>query len=144
MRKILLILCIVLGFGMSSCLMRGCADASETVYQETKVSTLLKKYQYFKDMSASIDKYRADIEMYQSEIADLKADSTTKDREDKYYIQQRKSELIGIISAHNQLCSDYNSAMSKINYAFCNQGTMPATNLTPLPREFKPYINSLK
>ena len=33
-----------------------CNDAKDTVYNEFKVSTLLKKYEYFKDLSAAIDK----------------------------------------------------------------------------------------
>lgn len=115
-------------------------DASDTAFDEFKASTLLKKYEYFKDLSSAIDKKRADIEMYQSEISTM----DSKDKDDKFYIQQRKSELLGIIAMHNQLCSDYNSAMSKINYAFTNVGSLPQGATTPLPREVKPYINNLK
>jgi hypothetical protein len=115
-------------------------DAEDTLFEEVKVSTLLKKYEHFKDLSAGIDRKRADIEMYQSEIASM----NSNDKDDKFYIQQRKSELFGLISIHNSLCADYNSAMSKINYRFTNVGDLPATNLEPLPREIKPYINNLK
>lgn len=117
-----------------------CSDGVNTAYKEFKPSTLLKKYEYFKDLSAAIDKKRADINMYQEEISSIKSD----DKDDKFYIQQRKSELIGIISIHNQLCAEYNSAMSKFNYRFTNKGDLPATNLEPLPREIKPYINNLQ
>lgn len=119
------------------------SDAGKTVVQEFAPSVLLKKYEYFKDLSAGIDKKRADIELYQEEIKELSKDNDHS-KDDKYYIQQRKSELIGIISIHNQLCSEYNSAMSKFNYRFTNAGDLPASNLTPLPREIKPYINSIK
>lgn len=125
------IIFLIVGF---SCGM--CSDAAKTVYQEYKPSTLLKKYEYFKDLSAAIDKKRADIEMYHSEINSYKI----VDKEDKIYIQQRKAELIGIIAMHNQLCSEYNSAMSKFNYRFTNRGDLPESNLEPLPREIKPYI----
>ena len=114
-----------------------CSDAGQTAYNEFKVSSLLKKYEYFKDLSAAIDKKRADIEMYQSEI------ETFTEKDDAFYIQQRKSELLGIIAMHNQLCSEYNSAMSKFNYRFTNAGGLPAGAVTPLPREYKPYINKL-
>ena len=77
--------------------------------------------------------------MYQEEISTL----PNEDKDDKFYLQQRKSELLGIIAMHNQLCSEYNSAMSKENYDFTNVGKLPQTNLTPLPREIKPYLNSL-
>jgi len=114
-----------------------CNDAKDTVYNEFKVSTLLKKYEYFKDLSAAIDKKRADIELYQIEIS-----SYTKE-DDRFYVEQRKSELIGIIAMHNQLCAEYNSAMSKFNYRFTNIGDLPEGATEPLPREYKPYINKL-
>lgn len=115
-------------------------DAVQTVHKEFDPSALLKKYEYFKDLSSAIDKKRADIDMYQSEISTM----VIEDKDDKFYKEQRKSELIGIISIHNQLCAEYNSAMSKFNYKFTNTGDLPATNLEPLPREIKPYINNLK
>lgn len=121
-------------------LVTGCWDGVKTAHKEFKPSALLKKYEHFKDLSSAIDKKRADIEMYQSEISTM----TVSDKEDKYYLQQRKSELIGIISQHNNLCSEYNALMVKFNYNFTNRGDMPATNLEPLPREYKPYINNLK
>ena len=114
-----------------------CKDAKETAYNEFKVSTLLKKYEYFKDLSAAIDKKRADIEVYQTEISSYNKD------DDKFYIEQRKSELLGIIVMHNQLCAEYNSAMSKFNYRFTNVGDLPEGAVEPLPREYKPYINKL-
>lgn len=114
-----------------------CNDAKDTIYNELKVSTLLKKYEYFKDLSAAIDKKRADIELYQIEIS-----SYTKE-DDRFYVEQRKSELIGIIAMHNQLCAEYNSAMSKFNYRFTNTGDLPEGATEPLPREYKPYINKL-
>ncbi len=114
-------------------------DGCNTVKEQFQPSALLKKYEYFKDLSAAIDKKTADIQMYQQEISSYKVG----DKDDKFYIEQRKSELFGIISMYNTMCSEYNSAMVKFNYSFCNAGTLPATNLTPLPREYKPYINSL-
>lgn len=116
-----------------------CNDTKQTVYNEFKTSTLLKKYEYFKDLSAAIDKKRADIEMYQAEIQSMKPETS----DERFYIEQRKSELFGIIAMHNQLCSEYNSAMSKFNYGFTNVGSLPAGATEPLPREYKPYINNL-
>lgn len=120
-----------------------CNNAGKTIVQEFSPGVLLKKYEYFKDLSAGIDRKHADIEMYQEEIKEL-VKNNDNSKEDKFYLQQRKSELIGIISIHNGLCEEYNSAMSKFNYRFTNAGDLPATNLTPLPREIKPYINSTK
>lgn len=114
-------------------------DGVKTVQKEFAPSALLDKYEKFKDLSAAIDKKRADIDMYQEEIKGL----TGTDKDDKFYREQRKSELMGIIASHNTLCEQYNSAMSKFNYRFTNKGDLPATNLEVLPREYKPYINSI-
>lgn len=130
---------LILLLGLSLTVL-SCSDAKQTAYNEFKASTLLKKYESFKDMSSAIDKKRADIEMYQSEIDSY---GTPKDKDERFYLEQRKSELIGIISIHNTLCSEYNSAMSKFNYRFTNVGDLPEGAVTPLPREFKPYINKL-
>ena len=130
MKKLLFLIAISLA-------MIQCKDAKETAYNEFKVSALLKKYEYFKDLSAAIDKKRADIEVYQTEISSYNKD------DDKFYIEQRKSELLGIIAIHNQLCAEYNSAMSKFNYRFTNVGDLPEGAVEPLPREYKPYINKL-
>ena len=130
MKKLLFLITISLA-------MIQCKDTKETAYNEFKVSTLLKKYEYFKDLSAAIDKKRADIEVYQTEISSYNKD------DDKFYIEQRKSELLGIIAMHNQLCAEYNSAMSKFNYRFTNVGDLPEGAVEPLPREYKPYINKL-
>lgn len=149
MRTFGYIMAFVLGFFVLGLMLRGCGfvsgwvdDGVETAHKEFDPSALLKKYEEFKDLSAAIDKKRADIDLYTAEITSLQTE--TMDRDDKFYLQQRKSELLGIIAIHNDLCSQYNSAMSKFNYRLCNKGDMPATNLEPLPREYKPYINSIK
>jgi len=115
------------------------SDGAKTINKEFNPSALLAKYEYFKDLSSAIDKKRADIEMYRDEIQSL----DDKDKDDKFYKQQRKSELIGIITMHNELCAKYNADMSKFNYRFTNVGDLPASNLEPLPREIKPYILKL-
>ena len=117
----------------------GCDDAVQTAHDQFAPSALLKKYEYFKNLSAAIDEKRADIEMYQTEIEGMEV----TDKDTRFYKEQRKSELLGIISIHNNLCKEYNAAMSKFNYRFTNAGDLPETNLTPLPREMKPYMNQL-
>lgn len=122
-----------------SLFMYSCSYVAETVdvvYDETRPSVLLKKYMYFKDLSSVLDQHRATLEVYKEELRD----STLTPE----YRQQRKSEAIGVVSIYNGLAAQYNSDMSKINYAFCNVGQLPQSNLEPLPREFKPFILSLK
>ncbi len=116
--------------------LRMCGDASNVVQKEFSPSAMLKKYEYFKDLSSAIDEKRATIDVYESQLKGI------TDHSDFQY-QQTQAEMMGLISMHNSLCSEYNSAMSKFNYAFCNKGDLPATNLEPLPREIKPYISSI-
>jgi hypothetical protein len=134
----------VIGFCLiaivSIALIRSCADTADTIHKEFSSSALLKKYEYFKDLSAAIDGKRADLNAYKSSLQDYKI----KDKDDKFYYEQSKAEAMGILMIHNQLVSEYNAGMSKFNYAFCNVGSLPASNLEPLPREFKPYLLTLK
>jgi hypothetical protein len=113
-----------------------CSDTAQTVQKEYAPSAMLKKYEYFKDLSAAIDEKRATIETYKSVLVTIEDKSS-------FDYQQSRNEMLGLISMHNSLCKEYNAAMSKFNYAFCNKGTLPATNLVPLPREIKPYILSI-
>ncbi len=124
---------------------KGCNDASNTVVKEFKPSTLLTKYMYFKDVAAKIDKKIADINVWQGEVQQFKKDYGTmkdapKDQREEYNL--RRSELIGMIASYNDLASEYNAQMAKFNWSFCNVGSLPEGATEPLPREFKPYINS--
>lgn len=121
---------------MATMTLRMCGDAQDVVQKEFSPSAMLKKYEYFKNLSSAIDEKRATIDVYESQLKGI------KNHEDIQY-QQVQAEMMGLISMHNSLCSEYNSAMSKFNYAFCNKGELPATNLEPLPREMKPYISSI-
>ena len=115
-------------------------DTANVVHKEFSTSALLKKYEYFKELSAAIDKKRADLNAYKANLQEYKI----TDKDSRFYYEQSKAEAMGILMMHNQLVADYNAGMSKFNYAFCNVGTLPASNLDPLPREFKPYLLTLK
>lgn len=119
---------------------RSCANTSNTIHKEFSSSALLKKYEYFKDLSAAIDSKRADLNAYKVNLQDYKI----TDKDSRFYYEQSKSEAMGILMVHNQLVSEYNAGMSKFNYSFCNIGSLPASNLAPLPRDFKPYLLTLK
>lgn len=140
--KLLLFLIVLFA---SSC--RYAQDGADTAFKEFKPSALLKKYEYFKDMSAQLDKKQADLKVYENRLADLKEQYKgipRKDwaRDDREQYSIWCSEQSGIKASYNSLAADYNSAMSKFNYAFCNVGTLPEGATQPLPREFKPYIEN--
>lgn len=122
-------------------------DAEQTAVKEFKPSALLKKYEYFKDVSAQLDKKIADINVYSTRFEQLKQDygylpRAQWGREDREQYNIWMSEVAGIKASYNELAAEYNSAMSKFNYSFCNVGQLPQGATTPLPREYKPYLNN--
>jgi two-component SAPR family response regulator len=108
-----------------------------------KASTLLKKYEWFKDAAAQLDKKQADIAMYESMVEETKKDygpdQSKWPRDVRETQSQRKTEMLGVKSSYNSLAAEYNAAMAKINYEFCNVGDLPRGATKPLPRAFKPY-----
>jgi two-component SAPR family response regulator len=141
MKKLLFILGIM--FFAVSC--RYVNDASNTAFKEFKPSELLKKYEYYKDASAALDKKIADIQVYSVRVKTMedaykgvKRSEWAKD--DREQLSIWMSEVAGIKASYNTLAAEYNSAMSKFNWAFCNTGTLPQGATNPLPREYKPYI----
>lgn len=140
---ILIIVAFILLF-FSSC--HYTTDAQDTVFKEFKVSTLLKKYEYFKDVSAQLDKKVSDIGVYEVRLKSIETSygevkRSEWAREDREQYNLSYSELAGVKSSYNSLAAEYNAAMSKFNYSFCNVGSLPQGATNPLPREYKPYIN---
>ena len=121
-------------------------DAKDTAFKELKVSTLLKKYEWFKDASAQLDKKIADIAVYDAKmntISDAYVGVSRKDwaRDDREQLSVWASELSGVKASYNGLSAEYNSQMSKINWKFCNVGELPHGATVALPRDYKPYID---
>lgn len=112
------------------------------VQQEIDPAVLLQKYSWFKDASAALDKKVADISVYNSKLKSL-TDIYGPAREWPRDVREQAaiwaSELAGIKASYNSLAAEYNSQMSKINWAFTNLGQLPKGATTPLPREYKPY-----
>lgn len=128
---------------MTSC--RYANDASDTLYKETKASTLLKKYEYFKDVAAALDARQASIVILEGGLKSLvnsyEGEPRSKwAREDREDYNLKTQEIAGLKMSYNTLASEYNAAMAKANWAFCNVGDLPEGATNPLPREFKPYI----
>lgn len=120
-------------------------NARETAFDEFKPSELLRKYEYYKDASAQLDKKIADIQVYDTRVSSLLEQYEGVKRiewarEDREQLSIWQSEVAGVKASYNLLAADYNSAMSKFNYSFCNVGKLPQGAIEPLPREYKPYI----
>jgi hypothetical protein len=136
------LLSIPMLLGMIGC---GCNEARQVINEELGPRALLKKYSWFKDAAAVLDKKVADMRIYEKRLSSLedsyigvpKAQWPKDERETH---RQLSNELAGIKMSYNMLAAEYNAAMAKENYRFCEVGRLPEGASTPLPREFKPYV----
>lgn len=134
----------ILALSIATFALRWAGDATETLYQETSPQVLLKKYEWFKDASASLD---SKVAMAQAFAKKIKAQENIPrsdwDRFDKQNYFQWRQELDGVIASYLVLAAEYNSQMAKINYRFANIGELPKGAVTPLPREYKPLDSTV-
>lgn len=142
---------VLLFVSMLFFLIRGCSvanhmvnDAANTVEQQFSPSVLLQKYEWFKDASAALDAKQSDLGVYEARFKTIEkryANGNPWSRSDTEQYNIWQSEYLGLKASYNDLAGQYNAAMAKFNYAFCNAGQMPQGCTIPLPREYKPYIN---
>jgi hypothetical protein len=119
-------------------------ETAEVTQKEFGPSALLKKYEWFKDASAQLDKKQADIQVYQARITNMEESylgQPRKDwaRDDREQYNTWQSEVSGVKAGYNTLAADYNAQMAKFNWSFANAGQLPKGADKPLPREYKPY-----
>lgn len=122
------------------------SEAEDVAYDEFGPRQMLRKYEWFKDAAAQLEKKLADIAVYEKRMKEMK--ETYKDlprhkwpREDREQYNVWSSELAGVKASYNGLAAEYNAQMAKFNWRFANKGTLPKGADMPLPREFKPYTN---
>lgn len=138
-----LILLIVLPIVMFGCNIVGhgmnwANRAVEVTAQQVDPAELLRKYEWFKDASAQLDSKLSSIKIFKQRTEDiLKSSDKTRSDKEAYYLAL--TEVAGMRASYNQLASEYNSQMSKINWRFCNIGTLPQGATTVLQREYKSY-----
>lgn len=142
-----IILIFSLAFGILGTGCEWLGKAKTVALQEVDPSYLLKKYEWFKDASSTLDKKMADIAVFQRRIDSFKKDyegvpRIKWPRDERESLSLRESEVAGIKASFNQVAAEYNSQMSKINWRFCNIGDLPRGATEPLPREYKQYEES--
>lgn len=130
--------------GVGSIGIRYCNRVIQTAEQQLDPATLLRRYEWFKDLSSQLDKKLADIKIYEARFNQLKQDYLGKSRvdwprSDREQYNLWVQELAGIQSSYNSLAAEYNAAMSKINYRFVNIGDLPSGASRALPREYREY-----
>ena len=146
---LLLILFVLISVTINTCNTAGklINNGINTAYEQFKPEELLRKYEWFKDASSQCDQKVATLKTYESRFSSMKisygVDSLNRRNWSRSDLEQWnvwESEYLGVKASYNDLSAQYNSAMSKFNYRFCNAGSLPAGADEPLPREFKPYI----
>lgn len=148
---------IVIGFfliiGISTLGLIGCAvglfsgaaqNGAAVIQKEFYPDALLRKYEWFKDASAALDKKAADITVYDARLKDLSAAYTgvprkswARDDREQYSIIY--AELSGIKASYNSLAAEYNAEMAKFNWRFANVGDVPQGG-KPVPHDYRPYL----
>lgn len=146
--KLLPIICVLSLLNLTSCTLVNAwlTESGQVAREEFNPRVALRKYQWFKDAAAELDRKRADISVSQKSLDALeKSYAGTKRADwaesDRAELAQLTAELNGLRSSYNDLASQYNAAMAKANYAFANVGQLPQGAKEPLPREFKAYID---
>lgn len=130
----------------ASC-MPGCGYAGkvvDVVSQELDPHVLLQRYNWFKDAAAMLEKKQADMKVYDRRLTGLEHAYEGKTRrewarDDREQWSIWSSEAAGVRASYNSLCAEYNAAMSKEQWRFCEIGRLPPGAAKPLPREYKPY-----
>lgn len=111
------------------------SSGANVVKKEFYPEAMLRKYEWFKDAAAQLDKKRADIQIYEARVKE----ATTVDRIDREQRMLWMTELAGIKASYNGLAAEYNAQMAKANWAFANVGSLPPGATETLPREFRTY-----
>jgi hypothetical protein len=156
-KRLLTTASIALLLGVSAFSMQGCNYAHETgsvIRREVAPAVLQKRYNDFKDILASLDSIKADIEAYQSKLKSIKEEQVNASgdaiplsqwpQDIRFDYSQTKNELLGKIQAYNLLAARYNADMAKAQYAFTNVGQLPQGASEPLPREVRAYVTTIK
>ena len=131
---------VLLTVGMLATLpgcMRACqwaGEAEQVAYEQVRPRELLRKYEWFKDQAAALDAKVAQIAALRARLA------RAEGRGNEVALTQAETELVGVVAKYNSMAGEYNAAMAKANWAFCEVGRLPPGATTPLPREFKPYL----
>ena len=122
-------------------------NAQKMVYDQYKPEELLRKYEWFKDAAAQLDAKLSNLEGYEARFVDMRKNygkdslnRTSWGREDKEQWNIWQSESVGLKASYNDLSAQYNAAMVKFNYRFCNRGDLPQGATEVLPREYRTYI----
>jgi hypothetical protein len=122
------------------------SKAASVVAEQVDPARLLREYETFKEIHASLASKKQGIDVLQAKVDTLVADYegvSRKDwpRDDRQALNQMRSERSGMVLIFNDLAADYNARTAKINFRFCNVGDLPQGATEPLPRNYVLYVS---
>jgi len=137
---------LVAGVATTSWLLGWGAETAQVVREEFGPREALRKYTWLKEAAAQLDKKVADIKIYESRLQTLNdaypgVPRGKWARDDREQWSVWSSELAGIKASYNQLAAEYNAKMAEVNWSFAEVGKLPPGATTPLPRDYKPYMD---
>lgn len=121
------------------------SEAISVAREEFGPRELLRKYEWFKDAAAQLDKRAADIVVFEGRLKSIREaykDTPRKDwpRDDRENERIWLQEVSGVKAAYNSLAAEYNAGMAKLNWKLCNVGDLPRGATVALPREYRAYV----
>ena len=113
------------------------SEAVTVAKQEFGATAALKKYEWFKTVSSTLDEKKNTIQVYESNIDQMKIDYADTPRPkwedvDKLQYNQWVTEVSGLKANYNDIVKDYNAQSSKFNWS--------AFNTTELPKKYDQYL----
>ena len=141
---IVILMAVGMGLGVVGNAFGWFGQTAQVVSTQFGPAELLRKYEWFKDASAQLDKLHADIGLYDQRRKALLATygETPRaqwPRDDRQEWNLIESEVAGVKAAYNDLAAQYNAQMAKFNYRFANTGELPQGADRALPREYRNY-----
>jgi len=108
------------------------SEAAVVAKKEFGAEAALKKYEWFKDASETIEEKRQTISVYTSNIELMKTDyedvkRADWDRIDKQQYNQWALEIVGLKASYNKVVKEYNAQSSKFNWNLYNTSDLPIT-----------------
>lgn len=112
-------------------------NAAKVAHQEFSPEAMLRKYEWFKDASASLNKKQAGLSAYSvrmnSFLEDYKGVSKREwPRDDRQAYNQLNAEYQGMLQMYNSVAAEYNSQSNKFNWSNFDQ-----TNGDVISKQFK-------
>ena len=138
MKQFLIVFCGILCFAGVLTVCNWVGEANQVAQEEFGARGSLRKYEWFKNAAAQLEKKSNDIQIKEAQIDSFKKDyEGTKrsawPRDDRETFRLYSQELAGMKASYNGLVAEYNASSKKFNWDHVNEHD--------LPTEFTTYVS---